>query len=164
MGGAVWVAGNVTAYAEANIANDPEAAQAVFAAGWPITLVPLDVTLQHSIGVDEQRSLAERGTAFHAALADMLDTYLDFYERRYGERRAALHDPLASMIAVGDSIPASVRRTALSVDSSAVDARGRTQPASSGEPIDVVTAVSAPAGPELLRQILELDPTGEVLA
>jgi len=162
MGGAVWAPGNITEYAEANIANDPEAAAAVFNAGWPITLVPLDVTLQHSIGVDEQRALAERGTAFHTALAEMLDTYLDFYERFYGERRAALHDPLATMIAVGDSVASVVRATALETDPSGLDSRGRTQPTASGPEIGVVTAVSAPAAPNLLRQILALDPRAEV--
>lgn len=164
MGGAVWVPGNITEFAEANIANDPEAAQAVFAAAWPMTLVPLDVTLQHSIGVDEQRALAERGTVFHSALAEMLDTYLDFYERFFGQRRAALHDPLASMIAVGDSTPATVRRTALNVDPSDVASRGRTAPTELGQQLDVVTAVSAPAAPDLMEQILALDPMGEVLA
>jgi purine nucleosidase len=164
MGGAVWVPGNITEHAEANIANDPEAAEAVFGSGWPITLVPLDVTLHHSIGVDEQRALAERGTAFHTALAAMLDTYLDYYQRFYGERRAALHDPLASMIALGDSIPSSVRPTALAVDPSAVESRGRTQPAATGGQISVVTAVSTPAAPDLLRHILALDSAGEVPA
>jgi len=164
MGGAVWAPGNITEHAEANIANDPEAARAVFAAGWQITLVPLDVTMQHSIGVDEQRQLAARGTAIHTALADMLDTYLDFYERVFGERRAALHDPLASMIAVGDSTPSNTSRTALTVDPSGVQARGRTAPTDAGEQIDVVTAVSAPAAPALLQQILTLDPAGEVPA
>jgi purine nucleosidase len=164
MGGAVWVPGNISEHAEANIANDPEAAHAVFAAGWPVTLVPLDVTLQHSIGVDEQRALAERGTAFHSALAEMLDTYLDFYQRFYGERRAALHDPLASMIAIGDSTPSSVRDTALAVDPSSVESRGRTQPGASGEQISVVTAVAAPAAPDLLRQILALDSPAEAPA
>jgi purine nucleosidase len=164
MGGAIWVPGNITEHAEANIANDPEAAQTVFSAGWPITLVPLDVTLQHTIGVDEQRALAQRGTAFHSALADMLDTYLDFYQQFFGERRAALHDPLASMITVGDSVPATVRRTALTVEPSGIDARGRTAPADAGEQIDVVTEVSGPAGPDLLRQILAVDAQAEALA
>jgi purine nucleosidase len=164
MGGAVWVPGNITEYAEANIANDPEAAAAVFNAGWPITLVPLDVTLQHSIGVDEQRALAERGTAFHTALAEMLDAYLNFYERFYAERRAALHDPLATMIAVGDSVAAVVRGTAIETDPSGLESRGRTQPAASGPEVGVVTAVAAPAAPDLMQQILALDPGAEVPA
>ncbi|HWD70867.1 MAG TPA: nucleoside hydrolase [Solirubrobacteraceae bacterium] len=164
MGGAVWVPGNITEHAEANIANDPEAAQAVFTAAWPITLVPLDVTLQHTIGVDEQRQIAARGTHFHTALAEMLDTYLDFYQRFFGERRCALHDPLAAMIAVGDSTPATVRNTALAVDPSDVDSRGRTTPATTGPQVDVITAVTTPAARDLLQQILSLEPTGEVLA
>ena len=44
MGGAVWVPGNVTDYAEANIWNDPHAADMVFAADWDIDLIGLDVT------------------------------------------------------------------------------------------------------------------------
>lgn len=42
MGGAALVPGNITPLAEANIAHDPEAANAVLTASWPITLVPLD--------------------------------------------------------------------------------------------------------------------------
>src|SRR5205085_11177045 len=42
MGGAI-TGGNVNAAAEANIYNDPEAAQIVFQAGWPLTMVGLDV-------------------------------------------------------------------------------------------------------------------------
>src|SRR5437868_11149083 len=42
MGGAI-TGGNVNAAAEANIYNDPEAAQVVFQAGWPLTMVGLEV-------------------------------------------------------------------------------------------------------------------------
>src|ERR1700677_3227005 len=42
MGGSIS-GGNVNAAAEANIYNDPEAAQIVFQAGWPLTMVGLDV-------------------------------------------------------------------------------------------------------------------------
>src|SRR6267378_1038113 len=42
MGGSI-TGGNVNASAEANIANDPEAAQIVFQAGWPLTMVGLAI-------------------------------------------------------------------------------------------------------------------------
>ena len=48
MGGAVEVPGNVTAYAEFNIYNDPLAADMVLNSGVPVTLVGLDVTMQTS--------------------------------------------------------------------------------------------------------------------
>jgi inosine-uridine nucleoside N-ribohydrolase len=44
MGGAIHANGNVNPSAEANIMNDPEAAEKVFAAHWPVTLFPLDLT------------------------------------------------------------------------------------------------------------------------
>src|SRR5204863_161046 len=45
-GGALYVPGNVSEYAEANARNDPEAAEAVLAAGFTLRMVPLDVTGQ----------------------------------------------------------------------------------------------------------------------
>ncbi len=44
MGGNALCPGNATPAAEANIHNDPEAADVVFGAGWPVTMVGLDVT------------------------------------------------------------------------------------------------------------------------
>src|SRR5688572_1633599 len=45
MGGAALIPGNVTPAAEANFHNDPEAADAVFRAGFDLTMIGLDVTL-----------------------------------------------------------------------------------------------------------------------
>lgn len=44
MGGAIHANGNVNPSAEANIMNDPEAAEKVLGAHWPVTLFPLDIT------------------------------------------------------------------------------------------------------------------------
>ena len=49
MGGAFAHSGNVTAWAEANIHNDPESAAIVFAQDWDTTLMPLDVTMTQTL-------------------------------------------------------------------------------------------------------------------
>ena len=57
--------GNVTPAAEFNIAADPEAAAIVFEAGWPVTMVGLDVTLRARATPDVQdrmRGLGRLGT------------------------------------------------------------------------------------------------------
>jgi purine nucleosidase len=116
MGGAVRVPGNVTGRAEANIAGDPGAAAAVFGAAWPVTLVPLDVTMGHRFGEDDRAALASAGTPLTAALAAMLTAYFDYYEPVLGERRVPLHDPLAAGIATGDLIPADAPLLGLRVE------------------------------------------------
>lgn len=101
MGGAVLRDGNVTAVSEANIFNDPEAAAVVFAANWHITLAPLDVTMSHTFDDADRERLAASAEPLLQSVADMLDFYLDFYATVFGERRCALHDPLAAALACG---------------------------------------------------------------
>jgi purine nucleosidase len=116
MGGAVRVPGNVTAHAEANIANDPDAAATALAAAWPVTLVPLDVTMQHRFDQADQRALRVAGTPLTTALADMLTAYFDYYEHELGERQVPLHDPLAAGIATGQLEPADAPLLGLRVE------------------------------------------------
>ncbi|MEZ3155374.1 nucleoside hydrolase [Microbacterium sp. BWR-S6Y] len=102
MGGAFAHSGNVTAWAEANIHNDPEAAALVFAQEWDTTLVPLDVTMTQTLDEADLVRLAAIPGALPQALAAMLPLYLDFYAGRvFPDRRCALHDPLAAMVAAG---------------------------------------------------------------
>lgn len=102
MGGAFGHSGNVTAWAEANIHNDPESAAVVFAQDWDTTLVPLDVTMTQTLDATDLVRLEAIPGAVPQALAAMLPAYLDFYEGRvFPDRRCALHDPLAAMVAAG---------------------------------------------------------------
>ena len=52
MGGSWFAGGNISPVAEANIYNDPEAAEIVFKSGLPIIMVGLDVT--HKVFLSEK--------------------------------------------------------------------------------------------------------------
>lgn len=126
MGGAVTVPGNVTAYAEANIHSDPEAADLVFGSGLPITLVGLDVTMKTLLPRSRLQEWRDKGTRMARFLADATDFYIDAYENfSPGIGGCALHDPLA----VGVAIDPTFCRTepmSVMVDTEGQETAGRT--------------------------------------
>lgn len=73
MGGAVFGPGNVTPHAEFNIYRDPEAAAAVFTAGLPVTVVPLDVTRQAAMDESHVARLAASPTRSGQMLSRMIE-------------------------------------------------------------------------------------------
>ena len=80
MGGTVLEPGNVSPVAEANIWNDPHAADRVFTAGWKLTMVGLDVTHQVILPV----TLFERVARHHRHPAtDTLLHAVRFYANFY---------------------------------------------------------------------------------
>ncbi|WP_208298533.1 nucleoside hydrolase [Streptomyces liangshanensis] len=152
MGGAVWVPGNVTPVAEANVANDPEAARVVLRAGFRTLLVPLDVTLRHHFDDTDADLFTHAGPPLHAALGQMLRHYVGFYESIGSGRRAPLHDPLAAAIAVGEVATTQVRGTALDVLLEAED-RGRTVAVDDpGVPKVGVVVEADPAAAAVIRE------------
>lgn len=105
MGGALTIPGNVTPGAEANIANDPEAADAVLRSGVPVTMVGLDVTHQTILPFDELARWRALGTPAGAAFADIVGYYFNFYLEHQGYLGGcALHDPLAVAIALDPAL------------------------------------------------------------
>lgn len=126
MGGACLVPGNVSAVAEANIHNDPEAAAEVLSATWPITMVGLDVTMQHLFETRHRDALLASPNPFTASLGQMLDVYFDFYRTVFGRRVSALHDPLAAAIAVGDITLTEAPLVDVEVDTTNGPGRGQT--------------------------------------
>lgn len=78
-------------YVEHNIRCDPEAAHIVFSSGAPITLIPLDATLQTRIRPADVERIRAAGTPFHAAVADQVALYPPFRSQGF----TYLHDPLA---------------------------------------------------------------------
>jgi purine nucleosidase len=128
MGGNALGLGNATPAAEANVRNDPEAADLVFGAEWPVTMVGLDVT--HRVFMDDAH-LAEYGridtpTARHVA------AILPFYRRFYGERVGIegiyVHDSSAIAYVVAPELFRS-ERWPIRVDCTAGISRGKTWPA-----------------------------------
>ena len=126
MGGAALAPGNLTPVAEANIGNDPEAAADVFAAPWPITLVPLDVTLENVLEETGRQILLDSDRPVARAIGQMLDLYFDFYIATYGRRCSALHDPLAVGIALGRVAVTLAPTVGVVVDATAGPGRGQT--------------------------------------
>ncbi|MFF1571288.1 nucleoside hydrolase [Leifsonia sp. NPDC058292] len=126
MGGAAFASGNVTPVAEANIWNDPEAAAELFAAAWPVVLVPLDVTVENTLEESHRQQLLDSADPLARAVGEMLDFYFDFYVDLYGRRSSALHDPLAAAIAVGGVRATNAPRVHVEVDTTHGPGRGQT--------------------------------------
>lgn len=114
MGGALTCAGNVSAGAEANMAADPEAADAVFRSGVQVTVVGLDVTRQVVLTDKDTARWRGDGTMAGCAFASMVDYYIAAYansEPYLGG--CSLHDPLAAAVAIDPTLigafPANLR-------------------------------------------------------
>jgi purine nucleosidase len=117
MGGSIS-GGNVNASAEANIYNDPEAAQIVFQAGWRLTMVGLDVGDKTLYGRAQLDELSKTHGPENDFAVKVL-TYLIGLEAKYGNGGGSpMYDPLA----VGATIdPSIVITQAMHVD---VETRG----------------------------------------
>jgi purine nucleosidase len=116
MGGSI-TGGNVNAAAEANIYNDPEAAQIVFQAGWPLTMVGLDVgdkTLLSQKYLDQLNVKHGPVNDFIHGVAQFLVTL----SAKFGSPGTPMYDPLAVGVAID---PTLVKAPAMHVD---VETRG----------------------------------------
>lgn len=105
MGGALTIPGNVNPVTEANINQDPEAANQVFQSNLPLTMVGLDVTTRTLLTKNETQIWRELGTKSAIAFADIVDYYIDAYKITSPHLGGcALHDPLAVAAAVDPSL------------------------------------------------------------
>jgi inosine-uridine nucleoside N-ribohydrolase len=98
MGGSI-TGGNVNAAAEANIYNDPEAAQVVFQAGWPLTMVGLDVGDK---ALFSQKYLDQLSQT-HGPMNDFtvsVARYLVNLAAQFGVGGTPMYDPLAVGVAI----------------------------------------------------------------
>lgn len=93
MGGSGFVGGNVTPCAEFNVHADPHAAQVVFRSGAPITMLPLDVTLQMVSTRARIAAIERLGNRAGQTVAQLLSFAASHGPENYDGDGAPLHDP-----------------------------------------------------------------------
>jgi inosine-uridine nucleoside N-ribohydrolase len=112
MGGAFgWSGrrGNVSPVAEANVRNDPDAADEVLGARWPVTVVGLDVTSHCVLPQQRALALAERGGDAGRFLWDISRGYEAIYREHDGLDGCCLHDVAAAACLVQPDLFATQR-------------------------------------------------------
>jgi inosine-uridine nucleoside N-ribohydrolase len=116
MGGSIS-GGNVNAAAEANIYNDPEAAQIVFQAGWPVTMVGLEVGDR---ALFTHKYLDELGKT-HGPINDFIfkvQKFLVEISEQFGSPGSPMYDPSAVAVVIDSTL---VKTLAMHVE---VETRG----------------------------------------
>lgn len=126
MGGNFLAPGNAAKWAEANIWHDPEAAQIVFEAGWPITAVGLDVTMKTVLTEDQLDELARSDSPAARHISLITRYYLERYAARYGRRECTMHDALALGVAVDQSLATYAPLARVDVELTGTHTRGMT--------------------------------------
>jgi purine nucleosidase len=131
MGGNALSPGNATPAAEANMHSDPEAADIVLGADWPVTMVGLDVTHQVIMTGQHLARYAQAPTPLARHIARIVTYYHAFAARCYGIDGIYLHDSSAIAYVID---PAAFRteRWPVRVETQGLS-RGKTWPATENE-------------------------------
>lgn len=141
MGGGVHV-GNATAVAEFNILVDPEAAAIVFAAGWPVVMVGLDVTHQALATPQVAQRVAQIDSGAARFVGALIEAFGENYRQVQGFDSPPVHDPCALAYVIDPSIVAT-RRARLTVELRGEHTTGMTVADLRGtEPAECPTAVA----------------------
>ena len=142
MGGAIRSKGNVTPYAEFNLFVDTLAARMVFESGLPLTLVPLDVTLQVFLTPQlmEER-VKPLNNSFSQFAVEATGYESSGHKFRTGEV-FHLHDPLAAAVAIDPDL---VKKEKLSihVETEEGEHLGRTSESPENPDVDVCLEVDS---------------------
>ena len=127
MGGNALVPGNASPAGEANIRNDPEAADLVFGADWPVTMVGLDVTLKVHMTPEDIAEYENHGNPMSDHITRVLPHYRDYFESNYPAKGIYVHDSSAIAYIIDPSL-FETKRWAIRVGTGGLG-RGKTWPA-----------------------------------
>ncbi len=130
MGGNALVPGNASPAAEANIRNDPEAADLVFGADWQVTMVGLDVTLRVRMSPDDIADYATHGNPMSEHISRVLPHYRNYFESNYDVEGIFVHDSSAIAYLIAPEL-FQTRRWPIRVGTQGLG-RGKTWPATGG--------------------------------
>ena len=164
MGGAAFVGGNASPAGEANILNDPEAADIVFGAECPIVMAGLDVTEQTLMTSSDLRRIATIDSPPARHLSAIVPYYANFYLQRLGIDGIHVHDSSAISYLIAPEHYTWVELP-IRVDCGHSFCRGKTLPAKrvsdheapwqGRQPVRILTGVDAGAVVELELKRLE---------
>jgi len=93
--GGTHTRGNATPAAEFNIFVDPEAAAIIFGAGWPITMIGLDLTHQALATPEVIERIGALGTPLAATTVELMHFFTSTYKAMSGFGSPPIHDPCA---------------------------------------------------------------------
>jgi inosine-uridine nucleoside N-ribohydrolase len=127
MGGNAFCSGNASPAAEANILNDPEAADVVFGADCPIVMCGLDITEQTVMTAAHLATLATVDNPRGRHLSRILPYYHRFYRDRTGLDGIFVHDSATISYLLAPELFTTVAHP-VRVDCSPGIGRGKTWP------------------------------------
>jgi inosine-uridine nucleoside N-ribohydrolase len=128
MGGAAFTSGNASPASEANVLNDPEAADIVFGADCPIVMAGLDVTHQINMTSDDLTRLSSIPGARSGHLAAIMPHYANFYRERNHVDGIFVHDSTTISYLLAPEL-FGWKELPIRVDTGHSVCRGRTLPA-----------------------------------
>ena len=128
MGGNAFVGGNASPAAEANVINDPEAADLVFGADCPIVMCGLDVTERTIMSSEQIAGIAALDNPRARLAAKILPFYRDFHVAGGGLDGIHVHDSTCISYLVAPQHYRSVQHP-VRVDCGGGVGRGKTWPA-----------------------------------
>eukprot|EP00873_Tetraselmis_striata_P000181 jgi/Tetstr1/420445/TSEL_011558.t1 len=157
MGGAMGV-GNTGPVMEFNIQTDPEAASIVFQAGWPVAMVPIEVTHTALVTPDVLRRIQQRDTPFCSIICRLLLFFRETYKEVFQFEDPPLHDPCAVAYCLHPEIFTVKRmrvdietKSDLSAGQTVCDIWGQSQQPKN---VDVATSMGVPAFWDLMISAL----------